>query len=854
MAKVPHLIDQVSPHYYNLKLNANFDDWTFTLKERIKFELKEPSNSLVFHAVGLNVRSATCDDVAVKNIALSPDDQTVTFSLADTVAAGQHVLDLDVSGTIQDSLHGFYYSGYRQPDGTQAWMAMTQFEAIHAREALVCIDEPAAKAIFELEITGPAGLTFLSNAPARTTSAQAGRQTVVFEPTPKMSTYLLAWVMSELAHTGTKTSSGVDINVFATPVHGEHLEYAADFARRSLEWYEDYFALPYPLPKLDLVAVPNFAAGAMENWGLVTYRETDLVVDEANTSLANRQRVAEVIAHELAHQWFGNLVTMNWWQDLWLNESFASWAETMTVDHLEPDWQWWASFTAGLGAHAREIDALANTHPILVEVDDPRGLDEIFDAISYFKGQAILRMLEGYLGSEVFRDGLRIYLKRHAYGNSQTADLWRALGEASGKDVAGLMTAWTTIPGYPILSFADGQLTQERYVASRAESQRLAQAGQAPVWPVPVSFRSPEGKTSESVVADQPSQPIPSDATDAAWFKPNPAEQGFYRVSYSDDILEALLPHLTELDLADRYGLVNDVWAGAASGRSGTRKALELTASLRQESDYIPALAVYESLGMLFGIVEDDGLRARLEAFGRWLAEPGYQRLGWDATSTENHFDTLLRPVVLQQALRFDVPGAAKEALARFATMAQGEDVDPNIRSAILYGAARHGKEQQFDQLLDLYRSEEAPHNRQAQLLNLGRFRQPELGRRALEFAMGPEVKLQDVVYGLSGPCRTREHRALAWQFLQDQWDELIRRFGDGGHMLDRFPDMAAGTYATLEHAEAVEQFFAAHPHPAITRPAAQAVEGIRHRADWFARSKPDIEAFLDAWEAQQAA
>ncbi|HEY6736526.1 MAG TPA: M1 family metallopeptidase [Candidatus Saccharimonadia bacterium] len=855
MAEVRRLVKDIIPARYELAIDMNDQAFEFGLDETIEFELKRASKTLDFHALDLKVKSAKLDGKLEGRASYDRDEHLVTFTFEDEVTAGQHTLKLTVAGEIQDSLHGFYRSEYGQGEHEGRFF-MTQFEAIHAREAFVCIDEPAAKAVFEVSLTVPdeAGYTVLGNTPELSDVTRDGRRTVRFEPTPKMSTYLLAWVVSQLASVEGKAKSGVMVRIFATPQYAGQLDYALDFARRSLDFYEDYFAIPYPLPKLDLVACPNFASGAMENWGLVTYRETDLLVDKANTSLGQKQRVSEVIAHELAHQWFGNLVTMSWWEDLWLNESFASWAETLTVDTLEPTWLWWANYTAGLGAYAREIDALANTHPILVEVPDPKGLDEIFDAISYFKGQGLLRMLEGYLGAEAMRDGLRLYLDRHKYGNTVTDDLWAALSEASGKDVAGLMHAWTLLPGFPLLSYEDGLVKQERFVASPREAKKLAAAGEAPVWPVPWAAVLPGGRRSEKILADQDGAELPEAVVSADWFKPNPDEQSFVRSTYTESIIAALQQPLQQrtLGVADRFGVVSDVWATTAAGRTSSKAALDLTAALRDEPEFIAALAVYDGFGSLLSIVEPETERRRLEAVGQWLAEPNFQRLGWDVRDGESHFDTLLRPVALNAALRFDVPGAKEEALKRFADYAAGGQLDPNVRTPVLFGAARYGAAEQYEQMLALYRKEEAPHTRQAQLVHLGRFTQPELAHRTLEFALSNEVRLQDTVYGLAGVWRARDNREIAWQFLQDNWDELVRRFGEGGHMLDRFPGFPGDAFSTHAKAKEVREFFAAHPHVLITRPVAQAVESIEMRADWYDRDRQDIAWFLDQWEASR--
>jgi hypothetical protein len=307
-----------------------------------------------------------------------------------------------------------------------------------------------------------------------------------------------------------------------------------------------------------------------------------------------------------------------------------------------------------------------------------------------------------------------------------------------------------------------------------------------------------------------------------------------------------------ELDVADRYGVVSDVLAATSAGRVGSKAALDLTAALREETEQIAALAVYDGLGGILGVVEDETMRQRLDAVGQWLTIPNYERLGWDLRADESHFDTLLRPVALTLALRFAVPGAKDEALKRFADYAAGGELNPNIRSAVLFGAARYGGTEQYEQMLALYRAEQAPHTRQGQLINLGRFTAPELVTRTLNFALSDEVRLQDTVYGLAGVWRARENREQAWQFLQDKWDELVERFGEGGHMLDRFPGFPGDAFATHAKAQEVRAFFEAHPHVLITRPAAQAVESIELKADWFDRDKAEIGRFLDEWEASQ--
>jgi aminopeptidase N len=357
---VEKLFEQIHPNQYGIEITVDLDTFTYDLNETINFDLEKPSNTLTFHAFNLEIEKIEVDGIVPVSTSFDIKKQTVSFVFSEDVSLGNHSLRAIAHGTIQDSLHGFYRSRYER-DGSTHYMATTQFEAIHAREAIICIDEPVAKALFDVTLIVPKDLAALSNGEIISESVSGDIKTVKFETTPKMSTYLLAFIVGEFESVAGKDSQGTNIRVFATPGQASQLDFALDIAIKSLDYYADYFGLAYPLSKLDMVAIPDFASGAMENWGLVTYRETDLLIDPTRSSLSNRQRVTEVVAHELAHQWFGNLVTMEWWNDLWLNESFASWVETKASDHFFPEWKYWSVFTSSLSAYALDLDALANS-------------------------------------------------------------------------------------------------------------------------------------------------------------------------------------------------------------------------------------------------------------------------------------------------------------------------------------------------------------------------------------------------------------------------------------------------------------------------------------------------------------
>jgi len=825
------------------------EGFKFSGTQKIEFDLVKASKDLVFHATGLEVSGAKLSGGSgATNVSMNAGDQTVTLNFDDTLEAGAHELELKFAGALGDNLHGFYRSRYSHA-GKEHSIAITQFEAVHAREGFVCVDEPAAKAVFELSLTVPSELMAVANTNVVREESAGARKTVTFAPTPKMSTYLVAYVVGDFERVERQTPEGVMVGVLATPGQTGQMEFALDVGVRTLSFFDEYFGIPYPLPKLDMVALPDFAAGAMENWGLVTYRETALLLDPAQTSLSNKQRVAEVVAHELAHQWFGNLVTMAWWSDLWLNEGFATWVASLAMDKLFPDWQIWTSFIQDEFSQALEMDSLANTHPIQVEVDDPRSLDEIFDAISYAKGASVLNMLHSYLGAEDFRRGLHDYLDTHAYGNSVTHDLWTALGKASGKPVDSVMSAWTSQPGYPLMAFDDGEVTQSRFYSSPREAGK---AGPSQLWPVPFSAVLAGGRTTEPRLIEGGREELPVELMSSDWFKPNPGQTSVFRTMYTAPMIAALTPPLAArtLGAADRFGMGSDVMATTEAGLTPSSVALTLMAALRNESDYVVWNAIGGGLGSLISVIEDDALRGRLERFGQWLVEPNVARLGWSAKDGETTFDTLMRPIVLQQAVRYDNPEVSAEAKRRFDQYMAGGEVAPDLRPVMLFAAARHGGAEEFEAILERYRQEAVPQVKMSLLGALGRFRKPELIKRYLEFALTDEVRSGDIHIVLAWGMRNRDARDATWQWVKDNWELWLSRYGSGGHMLEHFPLYAAAGFATHDIAIEIGDFFASHAHPATKRPAAQAVEAVELKADWCDRDMADVATFLDKWEA----
>ncbi|MDO8493330.1 MAG: M1 family metallopeptidase, partial [bacterium] len=462
MKKSMTLSAHVRPERYRLMIHPDMEKFTFRCEETIYLKIDKVVREVALHGVDLKVTEAILlagGQEYKPKISYKPRQETVIFSFTKPIPKGDAEFNLKFTGEINDKMAGFYRSKYLVGSETK-FMASTQFEATDARRAFLCIDEPSAKAIFDLTFLVPKTHEVVSNTHIENIKEhESGYKFVSFVPTPKMSTYLVAYIVGELEYIETKTTDGTIVRVFVTLGKKAQAQFALDTTAKMLSYYNDYFGIPYPMPLLDVIAVPDFAAGAMENWGAITYRETAILVDPEHSAASAKQRVALVIAHELAHQWFGNLVTMEWWTHLWLNEGFASWIEYLAVHHLFPEWDIWTQFVYSDLNRALELDSLKNTHPVEVAVNHPSEIREIFDAISYSKGASIIRMLADYIGENDFRKGLNIYLTKYKYGNATTEHLWDSFdeaiavgGETSGKQVRKLMQKWTKTPGYPIVS------------------------------------------------------------------------------------------------------------------------------------------------------------------------------------------------------------------------------------------------------------------------------------------------------------------------------------------------------------------------------------------------------------------
>jgi len=834
----------VRPIRHRATLRLDLAGKRFSGSETIDLAIARSTDEIVLHALDLDVGEVRCragGRVLVPRVELAPPSQTMVLRFDDMLAEGAAELEIDWAGAFTPGLRGLYAAGP---------LAVTQFEAADARRLFPCFDEPGFKATWALSLEVPEGVVVLSNGAAVSQVAEGDKLRVAFRETPPLPTYLVALVAGPIAATAEATVRGVPVRTWAVPEKAALATFGQEVALEVLPRLEDYFGLPYAFGKLDQVGIPDFEAGAMENAGLVTYREVALLLDPATASLPAKKRVAEVVTHELSHQWFGNWVTMVWWDDLWLNEAFATWMAFKVVDGWKPEWRVWLDFDAGKAA-ALQLDALRSTHPIRSEVRNPDEATESFDLITYEKGGAVLRMIEGYLGADRFRDGIRLYMRRHARANAAADDLWSALAEASKEPVVQLANAWIRQPGHPLLrierSGTQLSLSQRRFFSEAGQGQ-----ADPSLWPVPVvlRFADASGRKERRVLLSGASASVTLEAQgEIRWLCANAGATGFYRVAYDSGSLSALRENVGALEPAERIGLLSDEWALVRAGERDIGSFLDLCTAFGAEEDY----AVLDELTGRLAAVEHrvvaDGDLAAFRDFVAELLAPQLDSLGWDAGPGEEDRGRLRR-AALVRALGVTArrPAVVREGARRMERVLGGERgaLEANLHDAAAVMAARAGDARLFESFLAAWRAEPDPAFKRRYLMSLAAFEEPALWRRAQEMALGETVPLQDSASFVGGLLGNRAAREGFWTALRGRWGELSARIG-GAPMLLRRVVEAMGQLPERRHLEEAEAFLAAHPVEPAKQAIAQTLERMRQDVALRERAQGPVAAWLAA-------
>lgn len=853
--KVKRLFEAFQPRHYQLELDPDRESKGITGTVVVTGQKTgRPSQRLTFHQKDLKITEATIvhhgkkgDQLReVARISHHQNFNEVRLHSNELLYPGSYTLSMRFKGKITDGMHGIYPC-YYEVDGQKKQLIGTQFESHHAREAFPCIDEPEAKATFDLTLTSPKGEVVLGNMPVRSQRETEDRLVTVFETTPQMSTYLLAFAYGDLQAAETKTKDGVDVRIWATKAHPRGaLDFALDVAKRSIEFFNDYFGVSYPLAKSDHIALPDFTSGAMENWGLITYRESCLLADPATTSQSTRELIASVIAHETSHQWFGNLVTMRWWDNLWLNESFANVMEYVAVDGMFPEWHIWNTFITAEGLSALRRDSIAGVQAVQTEVRHPDEISSIFDpSIVYAKGGRLLRMLMQYIGEDNFRKGLKAYFTKHEYANTTGDDLWKALSTASGKDVGAFMNPWLMRAGFPVV-----RVTQKQTALGLAQAHFLldpAKADKSLVWPVPLLSDRPD------VPALLNSSRASSELKSADFIRVNQGALGHYIVQYTEPAHAQAIANLAEsqeLDPAERLMLLSDSAMLARSGDQSFAQTLELLNKYAAEDQEpvwdIMALITSDARRFIDAAPE---LEAPIKTLVRNLIQKQFGRLGWDEKPGEDTGDIKLRATITGLGAYARDEVVIKGALGLFSSYQKAAaSVPAELRSIVFSAAVRAQVPGAFDYLIGLEESTanvDLKLDISAALTVTERVEEAEALLARLKDAN--KVRPQDLQRWLAYLLRNRHGRPAAWKWLRDNW-EWIEKTYEGDKSYDYFPRYAASAFNTPGLLAEYKAFFEPKAdNLALARNIVMGVEEIENRVAWLERDVPAVKKQLGA-------
>ncbi|MGZ6241105.1 MAG: M1 family metallopeptidase [Candidatus Binataceae bacterium] len=839
----------VVPTHYAIDLKPDLITRAVPGSEIVDIKVLAPTDRLVLNALDMVVQSASLEGEPgqVATVTSQPRMQTVTLAFPHALAAGLHKVSIAFTGRINSFGRGLFSVDYPTAHGRKRMIA-TELEPADARRVFPCWDEPAFKATFEPSVTVPREFLALSNMPiAHKEAAGAGSKRVSFGATPQMSSYLFVLVAGDLERL-TGDANGVTVGVVTVAGKREQGRYALASAIDLLRYYNDYFGVKYPLPKLDLVAVPGGVGGAMENWGGIVFNESILLFDPASSPDALHRGIFGVLAHEMAHQWFGDLVTMGWWNDLWLNEGFASWMQNKAADKLHPDWEVWLN-SGSAKQGAMDVDARRTAHPIQQPVADESEAESIFDSITYSKSQAFLRELEAYLGAEKFREGIRSYIATHAYSNATTADLWLALSRASGKKVAAIAIPYTEQPGVPLVVSSASCLNGQQRLALRQERFfRRPTKARAQLWQIPIAYGPPGAKEPSGVVLMQQRTMEIAVGRCGEPIKLNFDDVGYYRTLYDHATEAALAKSIETMGPADRVSLLADNWALFEAGRIEAERYFRSVDAVVDDRNRAVWERVTGTIGRLDYLERGLPGRAAFQAYARSRLQPAFHRLGWNPAAGESEDDAILRAKLIGELGGLGDRAVLAEAKPRFAAFVKDTgSLDVNLRGPVIFLAGREADHATYDELRALGRKATSTEERNRYYIALASAINPELAKAALTITLTDEVPA-DLANGMILTVAAGEHPELALRFVKANFAALAAKRGPTFRaffmcsLMTNFPDRA--------HAEELANFAPVHETAGGRIAAARAEEEIIEAADFRARQIPAV----DAWVKQHAA
>ena len=841
---------EVVPTEYAIRVVPNIDNFTFAGSETVKLNVRSPVHQLVLNALELRIQAASVDGKELPLSAIQTDNEKelLMLKLPSELAAGDHAVTLRFTGKINQQGQGLFYVRYQeQGSGARKVMLGTQFEATDARRFFPCWDEPAFRARFQLTVVVPENWLAVSNMPIESEQKIAGGKEVRFAPTPPMSSYLNVFVAGELDFIESQVGP-TQVRVIATKGKAELGRYALDASAEILKYYNDYFGVPYPLPKLDQIAIPGGFGGAMENWGGITYYESTLLFDPKSSSGETKQNIYEVLAHEMAHMWFGDLVTMAWWDNLWLNEGFASWMGSKCTAHFNPQWEVWLARElprdptrrTGIAKDAAmEGDARSTTHPIQQPVATESEANSAFDDITYKKGQSFLRMLESFLGEDVFRDGVRRYIAAHKYSNTTTADLWKALSDASSKSVREIAAGWTERPGFPVVNVKRGtdgkvRLTQERFTVNFKNVPPL-------LWQIPLTYSVVGGKPATLLMTDKTAalENIPADRA----LKLNVDGAGNYRVQYDKPSWELLLKTLPKLGVEDRVNLMSDAWALAQAGRAPVSLYFGLVETLPASTDLAEREQIINVLDFMNGLWLDSSEREKFQRYAQSLLRPTFEALGWASKPDEPPNAERLRASLISALGHLDDPEVLASCREHFEKyVADPPSLAPDLRPAVLAVVGRYADEKTWNKLHELGLKTTSIEDKQNYYNALACASDPKLVKKTLAIALTDELPTSRAIFLVSRVARDSGRPDIAWEFAKTNMKALLAKVDAAG--ANRYAPSLFTFFSDDSRADELRAYAKKNLSQATAPEVAKVVDEIQFRAEF----KKRLASQLDAW------
>ncbi len=834
----------IVPTKYDLEFSPDPAAGKFTGTADIELDFKKANKVILMNTNDMQISSAFLVDPKSKEktpLQVSQDKklERISFTAGKEIAPGKHHLQCEFSGNLNDKLVGFYRSTFKDSSGKIHYLATTQMEPTDARRMFPCFDEPAFKAVFKIKVKTDKNNTAISNAAMLKETVEGDKKIIEFEESKPMSSYLVALCVGEFKSTEPVESEGIPIRVWSVQHDPAMGNYARDNAAKLLKYLNAYFGAPYPWKKLDLIAIPDFQAGAMENPGAITFREKFLLADEKDSALSTKQDIVSIIAHEMAHLWFGDLVTMKWWDDIWLNEAFATWMADKATNNVKPEWKIIEQFFSKR-QRALLTDSLHSTRSIQAPVEKPEDAHQMFDEITYVKGAAVLRMLEFFLGEKTFQNGVSAYIKQHSFGNASTNDLWSALDKASGKRVKSIMDTWCKQPGYPLIKVSSNNgtfnLEQERFFldGSKPSSQ---------IWQIPLGTRTlaKAEKDSEQIVPKYNLLDSKNSSLKAAESNTfiNAGGLGFYRTKYSADLDQKLKNQIVMMNSIERLSFLSDHAALCLAGKLPVGQLMEVLKAYKSETNFVVWDCIIDSLRKLDRYITAEG-RPGFAKFVRFLLSDEYKRLGWESHSGEPEPLKLVRGNVISMlgTIGEDTEVIEKSRKVFNDYAKDPASTNPDVLDAAVHVVAYNGTQKDFDELKQLWKKADNPEREHRNLFALASFRKPELTKSALELTLSKEVRIQDAPKLLAEFFDDSTTKLAAWSFMRSHWQQIKKTFAPS--MLARLSD-APSSLATSENLKEANAFFSSNKIPDGTANINRMLEKVKINSQFADRSAKEL-------------